>query len=234
MVIIEKKYTKIMNKAGNIYKDMKKIMKRLNKKKVEKGMDNQFFCRDNIKSYILFTLANHCMPTLKRIKPSSLITFYKRFINNREKFFSILEKELQNYSCKYEILCETQTASFVLIYIPEFLNRVFVENSTCPILQDTGYLCDDDLFTKNLQHLKIRYNKFCVGESDFPHEVGIFLGYPLHDVEDFIKYQGENYIICGYWKVYHNVEEACNTFRIYRELRKNALVGYYRDLVVLI
>lgn len=213
MVIIEKKYGRIMN---------------IKIKDIER-MKNQLLSRENTKSYISFILANHCMPTLKRIKPSSLITFYKRFIENKEDFFLILEKELQNYNCKYEILCETQTASFVLIYNMEFLNKIVTKHSKCPILQDTGYSWEEDLFTKSIQHLKMRYKNFCLGESNFPHEVGIFLGYPLHDVEDFIKYQGENYIICGYWKVYHNVEEACNTFRIYREMRDKALVEYSKE-----
>lgn len=44
--------------------------------------------------------------------------------------------------------------------------------------------------------------------TDFPHEVGVFLGYPLLDVTAFIETKGQNCIACGDWKVYHNEQEA--------------------------
>ncbi len=39
-------------------------------------------------------------------------------------------------------------------------------------------------------------------EEDFPHEIGVFLGYPLADVIGFIQNRGKNFTACGYWKVY--------------------------------
>ena len=54
----------------------------------------------------------------------------------------------------------------------------------------------------------------------FPHEMGVFLGYPMADVKGFIKYEGKNYLYCGYWKVYENVEERKELFRTYEEIRK--------------
>ena len=40
-------------------------------------------------------------------------------------------------------------------------------------------------------------NRLCL-EHDFPHEIGIFLGYPLEDVVGFIENQGKNYTCSGY------------------------------------
>ena len=37
-------------------------------------------------------------------------------------------------------------------------------------------------------------------EADFPHEIGVFLGYPLTDVVGFIENQGRNFTCCGCWK----------------------------------
>ena len=39
-------------------------------------------------------------------------------------------------------------------------------------------------------------------EGEFPHEIGVFLGYPLADVIGFIENRGKNFTACGYWKVY--------------------------------
>ena len=56
-------------------------------------------------------------------------------------------------------------------------------------------------------------------ESQFPHEIGIFLGYPTEDVIGFMENKGENYKLCGYWKVYGNAEKAKRTFENYDKCR---------------
>ena len=59
----------------------------------------------------------------------------------------------------------------------------------------------------------MQYNK------DFPHEIGIFLGYPLMDIYGFINNYGKNSLYTGYWKVYHNKKEAIKTFESYNRCR---------------
>lgn len=56
--------------------------------------------------------------------------------------------------------------------------------------------------------------------SEFSHEIGIFLGYSPDDVIGFIQNKGENYLLCGYWKVYGNKERAERTFKNYDKCRK--------------
>ena len=46
----------------------------------------------------------------------------------------------------------------------------------------------------------------------FPHEIGVFLGYPLGDVIGFIQNEGRNCKCCGMWKVYDNENEAQKLF----------------------
>ena len=64
--------------------------------------------------------------------------------------------------------------------------------------------------------LKQLSNRLCL-EHDFPHEIGIFLGYPLEDVVGFIENQGKNYTCSGYWKTYGDPQEATRRFDSYRE-----------------
>ena len=47
----------------------------------------------------------------------------------------------------------------------------------------------------------------------FPHEIGIFLGYPLYDVDCFIHHKRCKYV--GYWKVYSNLKNAKKQFNRY-------------------
>lgn len=44
--------------------------------------------------------------------------------------------------------------------------------------------------------------------GEFPHEVGLFLGYPPEDVEGFIENKARSCKITGYWKVYSDEEKA--------------------------
>ena len=51
--------------------------------------------------------------------------------------------------------------------------------------------------------------------ATFPHEIGLFLGYPVADVLGFIAHHGEDYLLLGYWKVYRNAEQAKQLFSQY-------------------
>ena len=46
----------------------------------------------------------------------------------------------------------------------------------------------------------------------FPHEIGLFLGYPIEDVVGFIRYSGRGCKLSGYWKVYGDAEAASRLF----------------------
>lgn len=51
----------------------------------------------------------------------------------------------------------------------------------------------------------------------FPHEIGVFLGYPLCDIRGFICNEGRNCLCCGCWKVYANPDQAQRLFDRYRK-----------------
>lgn len=59
-----------------------------------------------------------------------------------------------------------------------------------------------------IRNLRIRINS----SKTFPHEIGLFLGYPVEDVKGFIENKGENCVKCGAWKVYCNPEEKMHFF----------------------
>ncbi|MDR2181994.1 MAG: DUF3793 family protein [Treponema sp.] len=60
-----------------------------------------------------------------------------------------------------------------------------------------------------LRRLKQRFKR----GGEFPHEVGLFLGYPPEDVAGFIRNKGRNCKCCGVWKVYGDEERAQSLFR---------------------
>lgn len=193
-------------------------------------MNNNIFLirEDKISSYVIFTLANSCMPTLLRTKPSSLVSFHKKYIENQELFFSVLEVEINQFQCNYEVLYENETTYYTLIFHMGLLQKTLEENRDNILLTKSGYLKGEDSFRFNLRNFKRRYREFKMdSKAGFPHEVGIFLGYPVIDVEEFIKNNGQNYMLCGYWKVYHNVEEAGKTFELFRKIREEAMELFF-------
>ena len=52
----------------------------------------------------------------------------------------------------------------------------------------------------------------CVQQKDFPHEMGVLLGYPLEDVKGFINNRGRIFLYTGYWKVYSDLQQKMDLF----------------------
>lgn len=183
---------------------------------------------DKITSYIVFIFANSCMPTLLKTKPASMVCFHKKYIENTEYFFWVMNEECKKFNCCYEVLYDNRSAYYIMIYQTELLKKVLNRHSANPILKENGYRSGNDNLEYNLTHFKNRYGNFKEHKiSEFPHELGIFLGYPIVDVEEYIKNKGENYILCGYWKVYDNAAEAGKIFKLFRKQREEAMELFF-------
>jgi len=57
-------------------------------------------------------------------------------------------------------------------------------------------------------------------KQQFPHEMGVLLGYPPEDVEGFIIYEGKNSLCEGYWKVYAEPQKKLRLFAQYDKARE--------------
>jgi hypothetical protein len=103
----------------------------------------------------------------------------------------------------------------VLIYVydRELLDKRLSDKAVRDFLAGYGYDREWDS-TKCLDRLCGRLR-----EKDFPHEIGIFLGYPLEDVKGFIANCGQRCKYCGLWKVYGDVPRAKAMFECYKNCR---------------
>ena len=72
-----------------------------------------------------------------------------------------------------------------------------------------------DGFDRAIERLKDR-----LSGGQFPHEIGVFLDYPLADVKGFIENGGKNCKCCGCWKVYCDECGAKKTFSKYKKCRE--------------
>lgn len=68
---------------------------------------------------------------------------------------------------------------------------------------------------------------------EFPHEIGVFLGFPIDDVIALSRTRDKIMSIASYWKVYAMPESTKRTFDLYDGLRsfesKTKLIGGIHD-----
>ena len=95
-------------------------------------------------------------------------------------------------------IVQPRKRALIYVYRPKRLEKDLNHPDALCFLKQCGYQngCALDL----VQQLQ---EKLCESQ-DFPHEIGLFLGYPFEDVQGFIQNRGCNCRLCGYWKVYAN------------------------------
>ena len=124
------------------------------------------------------------------------------------------QKELDAYTAALQVrgitlrvMRRSQQRLLLLVYRRSCLER----RLSCPavrrMLEDEGYPAEGDVETL-LDCLAGRLQ-----QQEFPHEIGLFLGYPPEDVEGFCRCKGQNFKLCGRWKVYGDQEAARRYFR---------------------
>lgn len=160
-------------------------------------------------------LAAHCAPALAGIKPASLVSCQR-------SQFPQLSRQLEEYrrafapkDVHFRILCACSKRYLLLVYRRRLLEQCLAQEKVVRLLEQFGYRREESLETK-LDRLASR----AAGQGGFPHEIGLFLGYPVEDVEGFIRYGGAGCKLCGCWKVYGDVPSASRQFaRIARVCR---------------
>ncbi len=160
------------------------------------------------------TIAYHCAPALAGIKPSNIVSCYKNKINDIPQKIDQLNKELNGKGIYFEVLCECEKKILLMVYRKNVLENTLNDNMIRSFLVYCGYPKDgtvEDYISFLKQRLK---------EKEFSHEIGAFLGYPLHDILGFMYHKDEGCLLCGEWKVYKNAEEAEKLFERFTKCRK--------------
>lgn len=154
-------------------------------------------------------IIEQCAPTLANLKTGEIVNFRFKDKNKAKEEVNLLNEKLAAKGVNIEILVEREKSLLLYVYRKERLKC----DLSCPLvrnfLKNQGYLFDH--VDKDIQLLRTRMNenKF---NNKFPHEIGLFLSYPIQDVKGFIENKGKNCRHCGYWKVYEEEEKAMLMF----------------------
>ena len=167
-------------------------------------------------------LIEHCSPTLASIKAASLFTYTYKSLKELHVRVDYWNSKMKRKGITFDILSENVGVNKALIYVyrradlEKILNREDIKK----FLLQQGYLADDGInVSVNCENIILQLKKKFEKSNQFPHEIGIFLEYPIGDVKGFIENHGCNCKCTGYWKVYCNEEEATKTFRKYKKCR---------------
>ena len=158
-------------------------------------------------------IVEFCAQTLAGIKTANLFTCTygdrSEVVKDVRRYNGLLSKK------GVRILPVRYSDHRVLIYVfrESFLKKDLCDKETSDILKSFGYEVGNTYAC--ICCLKRKLESF-TDSKYFPHEVGLFLGYPPKDVKGFIENNGECSKCTGCWKVYGDEKKAKDTFDKYK------------------
>lgn len=150
-----------------------------------------------------------CSPTLASIKTANMFNFPFSSEDELCRQIACWNEIIGPKGVSLTILRKRENTALIYVYRRTRLEAALKEKDVRRFLGERGYGRKD--VEGALNKLRFRLEK---GE-EFPHEIGVFLGYPLEDVIGFIRNEGKNCKCSGFWKVYGNECEAAKTFEIF-------------------
>ncbi|MGL4791114.1 MAG: DUF3793 family protein [Anaerotignaceae bacterium] len=159
-------------------------------------------------------LVFHCAPTLAGLKSGSLFCLHYKEFSEIQLYLTYWNDLLNRKGVTLKILRISKDNVLIYVYRHAKIVKDLENKHIKTFLEQLGYNCNNiDLM---LEHLSSRI----VSQNEFPHEIGLFLGYPFEDVIGFIENKGQNHKCVGCWKVYSNEETARNRFALYKKCKE--------------
>lgn len=156
-------------------------------------------------------LIRHCAPTLAGIKTASLFTCP---YDSRETLLESvrqLNKRLKPKGLRLLPLRFSERKALIYLYRPQMLYADLTDSTAATLLGRCGYDCGDCKKCVGMLAQKLR------SQEEFPHEIGLFLGYPPEDVRGFMEEGPDGCKCTGCWKVYGDEEAAKKKFAQYKK-----------------
>ncbi|MBR3356710.1 MAG: DUF3793 family protein [Solobacterium sp.] len=151
----------------------------------------------------------HCAPTLTDCKAGSLFAAEYKDRASLQKEITQLNERLSFRNVRTILLGFTKSRALVYIFRPDRVQEALRNSTARSILEERGY--DPSNLSGCLSRLRLRL----AGTDGFPHEIGLFLGYPAEEVRAFIR-NDRPCRFTGTWKVYCDEDLARRMFRIFR------------------
>ncbi|MBR1914703.1 MAG: DUF3793 family protein [Lachnospiraceae bacterium] len=152
------------------------------------------------------TIAENCAPTLAGIKTGNLFSTKVRDAVSFQKELCRLNHILTAKGMRAVPVRYMDGRALIYLYRPDRLSKDIRRREVAAILKEQGYTLEsaDRAVVQLVNKLK--------NQTEFPHEIGVFLGYPAEDVRAFMHDSHSGFKLVGYWKVYGDKEKAMKIF----------------------
>lgn len=155
-------------------------------------------------------LIDNCAPTLAGLKTANLFSCSYESEEELRDSLRRLNRCLSRKGLRVLPLRRRNGRALIYVYRPAFLQRDLEQEGACRMLSERGYCGGQN------RCLRLLMKKLCE-EREFPHEIGLFLGYPPEDVCGFIENKAAGCKCVGCWKVYGDADAAKRIFRRYQK-----------------
>lgn len=156
-------------------------------------------------------LIRYCAPTLAGIKTGSLFSCPCTSIEELRKTIRHLNKRLSSKGLRILPLRFSDSKALMYVYRPSGLRQDLSRESALRLLKENGYC------TGSCENCIAQLARKLRSSDCFPHEIGLFLGYPPEDVVGFIENKACGCKCTGCWKVYGDVDTAKQKFALYHK-----------------
>lgn len=160
-------------------------------------------------------IVSQCSPTLAGLKTGNMFSAELTSKADTVERIRGLNIRLAPYGICVLPLRFTEKRVLVYMYSPERLCADLEQPQARELLSGLGY----DLSSAGSCIARLRRR---MGENgEFPHEVGLFLGYPAEDVRGFIENRAAHCKCVGFWKVYGDVDAAKMKFESFEKCTRD-------------
>ncbi len=165
-------------------------------------------------------LIQNCAATLAGLKVGNLFNFSFNSYEECQKTLNNINRELNVKGVFAELLSYSEDFFLIYVYRRSLLDEVLKKKEIKAFLERMGYDISFGKYSNvefdtdvNILDILNKLKAHIQCKRAFPHEIGVFLGYPLEDIIGFMENNGKNYLHCGVWKVYCNKQEAIKYFK---------------------
>ena len=170
-----------------------------------------------------YQIIRFCAPTLAGLKTASLFAVRTVSYHALAEQAAALHQRLCKKGVCVWLLGVSCGRALIYLYRPKALARdLACEDAAC-LLNGSGY---DG--TEPSGCLRCLMDRLQCQKDGFPHEIGLFLGYPPEDVRGFIENETRNYKFTGYWKVYGDEERSRALFDKFERCTRCYLASWAR------
>lgn len=156
-------------------------------------------------------IIKYCSPTLAGLKTGSLFSCSYNNYNELLGFLRGLNITLGCKGIRFLPLRLKDNKALIYAFRPSRLFTELKNEEAEKLLSERGYQTDNCV--KCIARLIKRFDE----NDEFPHEIGLFLGYPVEDVKGFIDNNAACAKCVGCWKVYGDEDKARRLFNQYKK-----------------